>query len=274
VGDTSLSDIEARLTLLEKRVSEIEYFLRSYFPLTIEKLLQLRGLEIARDGKAVELPYQEELFEKFKSYYFRRILHDIFILKKIDKSGIEKLSNKWGSQVYEDIDLFIKYGFVSKQKDGSLIANYQSGYMGTLLEWFIGKFLRDTLHLEVEVNVKLKNLMKGGDIDVVARIGTKLLVIECKESPPNNVPVSEMKAIWERFLLVKPDISILLVDTTLSVKRNILDNLHWITKSDYEKIHEGVYRFSKNLFVINAKRDLLQNLEIAIKDGLNGLRAY
>ncbi len=268
---TDFDDIKTKLDLLESRISEMEHLLDAYFPFSIEKLLEIRGLKVVRTTERKHFFDEDYLFELFKSYYFRRILHDVLTLEVIDSKAIEKLSKKWCDSVTKEFELISRLGFAKKTKDSIFISNYPVSYLGELLEWFIGKFLGDILHLEVMTGARIGGLDNGGDVDVLSRIGTKLITIECKESPPNNVPVSEMQAMLFRKAKIKPDIFIFLIDTTLSVKRNILDNLEWITKSKYRRIHEGIYKFDNNLFVINAKRSLLRNLEIAIREGINEL---
>ena len=268
---TDFDDIKTKLDILESRISEIEHLLDTYFPFSIEKLLEIRGFKIVRTAERKHFYDEDYLFELFKSYYFRRILHDVLTIGTIDSKAIEKLSKKWGDSVTKELELIVNFRFANQTKEGILVSNYSASYMGEMLEWFIGKFLSDILHLEVMTGVRIGGLDNGGDIDVLSRIGTKLIAIECKESPPNNVPVSEMQAMYLRNTKVKPDIFIFLIDTTLSIKRNILDNLEWITKSKYKRIHEGIYKFDNDLFVINAKRSLLHNLEIAIREGVNGL---
>ncbi len=268
---TDFDDIKTKIDILESRISEMEHLLDAYFPFSIEKLLEIRGLEVVRTAEKKYFYQENYLFELFKSYYFRRILHDVLTLEVIDGKAIEKLSKKWGDSVAKELELIAGFGFAKKTKDSIFISNYPVSYLGELLEWFIGKFLGDILHLEVMTGVRIGGLDSGGDVDVLSRIGTKLIAIECKESPPNNVPVSEMQAMLFRKTKIKPDIFIFLIDTTLSINRNILDNLRWITRSKCIRVHEGVYKFDDNLFVVSAKRSLLHNLEITIREGINGL---
>ncbi len=268
---TDFEDIKTKLKILESRMSEMEYLLNAYLPFSIENLLEVRGLKVVRIAEKKYFYDEDYLFELFKSYYFRRIFHDILTLEVIDGKAIEKLSKKWGDSVTKELKLLTMLKFVRRTKEDTFVSNYPVSYLGELLEWFVGKFLGDVLHLEVMMGVKMSGLDNGGDVDLLSRIGTKLIAIECKESPPNNVPVSEMQAILFRKTKIKPDIFIFLIDTTLSVKRNILDNLMWITRSKYRKIHQGVYEFDDKLFIVSAKRSLLRNLEVAIREGINGL---
>jgi len=74
-----------------------------------------------------------------------------------------------------------------------------------------------------------------------------------------------LKSIVKRVESFKPDFFIFVVDTTLSIKRNIIDNISWIIKLNSENLKQGIYKFSESWFVINAKRDLLKNLSFVIK---------
>lgn len=256
-----LKELEFQVELLKKRVSSLEDMLKEYLPLSIDKLLKMRGFDVIRKENNLNLikkEKQEFFYASLKSYYFRRVLRDVLFIKEIGKREKELIEQKWGKVTEDYIDKIKALGILKKEKD-TLVAQIPLGYMGTILEWFICKYLEEELGLEVMLDVKIKNLESGGDIDILSRIGTNLIAIECKESPPNNVPVSELKSIVDRVNFIKPDIFILLIDTTLSIKKNILDNLAWITKTKPKRLKEGVYTFGTEKFIITAKRGLLQN---------------
>ncbi len=195
----------------------------------------------------------------------------MLFLKTVDKKHIDLLIKKWGTGVPDYLLFMERLGIITK-KNGVYIANFPISLIGNLLEWLIGKFLSEELHLETLINVRLKGFENGGDIDIISRIETKLVMIECKESPPNNVPFTELKHICERVNTFKPDIFIFAIDTTLSIKRNITDNLEKICKTNFIKLREGVYKNSATFFVVSSKRDLLQNISFAIIEGTNELR--
>ncbi len=269
-----IKELELQVELLKKRISLLEDMLKEYLPLSINKLLEMRGFNVIRKEDNLDLiekKEQELLYVSLKSYYFRRVLRDILFVKKIGAEEKELIEEKWGKITENYIDKIEVLGIVKKERD-TLVAQIPLGYTGTILEWFIGKYLKEELGLETILDVKLKNLESGGDIDILSRIGTNLIAIECKESPPNNVPVSELKSITNRVNFIKPDVFILLIDTTLSIKKNILDNLMWITKTKSKRLKEGVYTFGAGKFVVTAKRDLLQNIAFCISEGTNGIR--
>jgi len=255
-----------KLEKLELRIARVEKIINKYFPFSIEGILKERGYEIIKEGSFDLLKVGEhpEFFRYLKSYFFRRTIIDLLRLGEIDSESLKSFGKKWGVSVLDYIPILEKTGIITRVGD-KFKSNYTFEYSGVILEWFIAKSLQDNFGLESKFAVKLKNLKSGGDIDIIARIGPKIIMIECKESPPNNIPVSELRSILRRAESFKPDLFILVIDTTLSLKRNIIDNISWISKLSPLSSKQGVYKFSESCFVINAKRDLIKNLSFVIK---------
>jgi len=238
-------------------------------PFSIDKLLKMRRFKAIRKQSTfdfIKTEDQDFFYSLLKSYYFRRVLRDVLFIQKISEADKNLIREKWGKVTDEYIAKIEELGILRK-KNGLLITQFSLSDMGTIFEWFIAKYLSEELSLETMVDVKLKNLEFGGDIDVVARVGTKLIMIECKESPPNNISVAELKSILDRVNYLKPDGFILLIDTTLSIKRNILDNIKWILQDEPQKCREGVfkprneifYRILRSLLISLLKRGIVKN---------------
>ncbi len=258
--------LEFQIKLLKKRISYLEDTLKDYLPFSIDKLLLLRGFKVIRKRETFDLIEKRDqnlFYSLLKSYYFRRVLRDVLFIKKIGEKEKELIQEKWGEVAKNYIAKIETLGIIQK-KNKFLVTQFSLGDMGAILEWFIGEYLHEELDLETITNVKLKNLGPGGDIDVLARIGTKLVMIECKESPPNNISVAELKSIFDRVNYFKPDSFILLIDTTLSIKRNILDNINWILHVESQRLKEGVYQVKNYYYILTAKREILQNLAFTI----------
>ena len=255
-----------KIEKLEVRISRIEKIINKYFPFSIESILKERGYEIIKEGDSDLLKISEhpEFFQHLKSYFFRRTVIDLLRLGEIEEERLKNFGKKWGVSVLNYIPILEKTGIITKVNN-KFKSNYTFEYSGVILEWFIAQSLKDNFGLESKFAVKLKNLRFGGDLDVIALIGPKILMIECKESPPNNIPISELKSILRRAESFKPDFFIFVIDTTLSLKRNIIDNISWISKLSPLSIKQGIYKFSENWFVVNAKRDLLKNLSFVIR---------
>ena len=255
-----------KIEKLESRIAQVEKVINKYFPFSIDTILKEKGYEIIKEGDFNVFPFSNDqvFFENLKGYFFRRTIIDVLKLGEIDRDQLQILEEKWSPSVIDYLPLLEKSRIIRKVGN-KFKSNYTFEYSGVILEWFIAKSLKDSFGLESKFAVKLKNLKSGGDLDVIALIGSKILMIECKESPPNNIPVSELKSIVKRVESFKPDFFIFVVDTTLSIKRNIIDNISWIIKLNSENLKQGIYKFSESWFVINAKRDLLKNLSFVIK---------
>ncbi len=256
---------------MERKVLLLENLLKEYFPFSIEKLVKRKGFEISGHGRKISFPNEEMFFAYLKKYYFRRVLKDTLFFKKLDSEKVRLLSEKWGKEVSNYLRIMEQSGIIIRNGK-YFTTKFSESFSGSLLEWLIGKFLEKEIGLETFVNVRLKGFEHGGDIDIISRLETNLIMIECKESPPNNVPFSELQCICKRANKFNPDIFIFAIDTTLSIKRNIIDNLEKICGTHFLRIKEGVYRGGSSFFIVNTKRDLLQNIFFAIKEGANGIR--
>lgn len=255
-----------RLNLLEKRVSSLEKFIREKLKVSLDSQLALRGLVITESGDPVLVSpdIDKKLYEKLKSYYFRRIVVDILMLGRFRREEAPLYLKRWGEEVETHLKFLEEVGIVA-ESNGDIVSRFSFNYSGLILEWFLSRFLAEEFGIESKYAVRLKNLKYGGDIDVLGVYDYRILMIECKESPPNNVPVSELRLILRRIDSLKPDIFLFVIDTTLSIKRNIVDNMNWILKSEIKELKNGVYAFGKNRFLISAKRDLLKNISFAIR---------
>ncbi|MGB9695467.1 MAG: hypothetical protein ACP5SB_01600 [Caldisericaceae bacterium] len=262
---TGTEGIETELRRISRKVDLLGRFAENS-GVTINDLINVRGFslkETSSTRKFLQRIDTDLLFESLTSYYFRRFLGDALNLGTVDREKTSILISKWGRDCLDFIAKAIEIGIAKKMPYG-LGMKLTVNDFGVMLEWFIAEFLRKSESFEAIFEVHLKNLKDGGDIDILARNKLDLIMIECKESPPNNVPVSELKSIMARVHKIDPDIFILAIDTTLSIQRNILDNINWISHSLPIRLREGVYIFNNNSFVVTAKRDLLKNISFAI----------
>jgi len=259
-----ISQLEKQLRHVSRKVHLLE---NSIAPstLTLDDLISARGYT------SKEWPPKKFfgninlrlLFDSLTSYYFRRFLGDALNMGTVNKEKMALLVSKWGKECPNFVEKIIEIGIAKESRRGFKMTLNVNDF-GVIFEWFIAQFLKKEMSLETAFEVHLKNLKDGGDIDVLARDKLDLIMIECKESPPNNVPVSELKTILARVEKIDPDAFILIIDTTLSIQRNILDNIKWISHAVPIRLREGVYQFDANNFIVTAKRDLLRNISYVI----------
>jgi len=264
---------ENHLIELDKRVRALERKILIYeqsFPMdrfSFENLLRARGITEFSSSpfSLVKVSSQQKLYKSLKSYYFRRFLGDVLNFGSVDRSILSQLKKKWGRQVNSFIETILDTGIAEINK-GTLYSRISVSNYGIILQWFVSQFLKETYGSESLIDVKIRNFKDGGDVDVLSKFGLNLEMFECKSSPPNNIPVSELQVILKRVNAIEPDLFALLIDTTLSIKRNIIDNLRWILHKEPERIREGIYKFDVGSYIISSKRDLLKNVQFVISN--------
>jgi hypothetical protein len=205
----------------------------------------------------------DALEEELNSYYVRRFLSDIFQLRSLSESEVSILLEKW----------HIKKDFLQKLIiNGILVKNGKRYHLNDdlnnfslLISSYLARFLKSEFDIDAILNVKLKQLKDGGDVDILGSFKFNLIMAEIKESPPNNISVRELRLLYRRFESVDPDFFVFIIDTTLSIKRNIIDNLKALFGMDVLRLKEGVYQVSNGSYVITPKRDLLSNVRFVFQ---------
>ena len=240
-------------------------------------LLKERGLNVAySEEMKLVLPknniYFDEYFELLGSYYFRRILSDIIKKKEFNEDFVYKLEEKWGEKaVKKYLPYILKYEIITKQNNKYISNYYDIDNFGDTLEWYIVKILLKEFSIPSISNVRIKGLSIGGDFDIFFLLLGKISYLEIKSSPPNNISIEEIENFIKRVDIINPYVSILFIDTTLNIKRNIIDNMKFLLKrvnrEFYEKnIRNGFYKVSKGIYVFNSKRSFKISFSYVLED--------
>ncbi len=148
---------------------------------------------------------------------------------------------------------------------------------GGTLEWHVARELR-RLGFSVASGVKLGARGVGGDFDVVAAVEGRMIYLELKSSPPKNLSTAEVKAFFDRMLLLRPDIGLFVVDTALRLSDKILPMLlaeigrrRGEVPAAPQRIEHELWAVAPHLFAVNGRRDLMANVRHAIAAGLRAL---
>jgi len=143
---------------------------------------------------------------------------------------------------------------------------------GGLLEWWVGRELGHRLAAQVVTGVRTGAPGLGGDLDVVLALEGKLAYVELKSSPPKHVSREELRAFLARVRSLKPHLSILAVDTALRLGDKVLpDLLRFLPSAAPVRLSRENYRLAPHLYAVNARQDLVENLCLAVADGLRAL---
>ncbi|MCX8094965.1 MAG: hypothetical protein N3D74_02075 [Caldisericia bacterium] len=273
-----IKKLEIEFKNLKENLSKIIYFIdKNYGKEIIFSLLKERGFEVLEiKDKRIIFPkderYFEDYFKNLKSYYFRRILQDTIKKKEFSYDFILKLKEKWGEKVVERyLEKLVKYK-IFKKENFHYISNYiDIDNIGNTLEWYIGEILKKEFSIPVISNIEIKNIKEGGDFDIFFLLLGNLSYLEIKSSPPNNISIEEIENFIRRVVEIGIKVSILFIDTTLNIKRNIIDNMEFLLKRVKKNfigkmIRNGFYKVASGIYVFNSKRSIEESIRIVIDD--------
>jgi hypothetical protein len=149
---------------------------------------------------------------------------------------------------------------------------------GGTLEWYVARELERRFSFEVASGVRLHARGVGGDLDVVATAEGKLAYLELKSSPPKNLSDSEVAAFFDRVYLLRPDLTLFVVDTALRLSDKVLPML--VAELEHRRggatpaprrLERELWALAPHLYAVNGRPDLMTNIGRAIADGWRAL---
>jgi hypothetical protein len=152
-----------------------------------------------------------------------------------------------------------------------------SSFGGTL-EWYVARELARRLGFDVAAGVQFHAPGVGGDLDVVAAAEGKLAYLELKSSPPKNLAAREVAAFFSRVAMLRPDVTLFVVDTALRLRDKVLPML--VAELQYRhggsavvprRIERELWALTPHLYAVNARADLMANIGRALAEGLLAL---
>lgn len=146
---------------------------------------------------------------------------------------------------------------------------------GGTLEWYVGRELRRWLGFDVATGVKFHARGVGGDLDVVAAAEGRLVYLELKSSPPKHLSEGEVSAFLDRVQLVRPDVTLFVVDTALRLSDKVVPMLAAAIArradgrtASPRRLERELFALGPHLYAVNSKPDLMMNIGKAIAEGL------
>jgi hypothetical protein len=249
----------------------------------VENMLRMRGIKIFRKNPTERLffppdlsPfYKNRFYEMMKKYSFRLVLRDM--IKYQDRFRIHDLTRYCSSKVVQGYcDLLGEMGAILKNGKGKFRTRVSPLYsFGPTLEWFTAEMFKREFASPAIYGVSLKKTPSGGDYDVMASWDQRLVYVEVKSSPPKGVEQSEISTFFSRTDDILPDVAILFNDTQLRMKDKLvvmfeeeLGRRHGKeSKTLYpvERLFEELFHVQNHLFIVNSKKDVIENFQICLK---------
>ena len=145
---------------------------------------------------------------------------------------------------------------------------------GPTLEWFIAQMFQREFASSAVYGVSVKKTKSGGDYDVIASWNGRLVYVEVKSSPPKGVELNEISTFFSRTEDLLPEVAILFNDTQLRMKDKLVVMFEEELEKRYgreaktlypvERLIEELFHVQNRIFIINSKKDVLENFQISL----------
>ena len=175
-------------------------------------------------------------------------------------------------------DALVELGIAGRMADGRYQLARRATSFGPTLEWYLARELERRLGFDVVTGVEFHATGIGGDLDVVAAAEGKLVYLELKSSPPKHLADDEVRAFLDRVGLLRPDMTLFVMDTALRLSDKVVPMLHaeltrraGKTVVTPRRIKRELWALTPHLYAVNSKPDLMANIALAIAQGLNAL---
>jgi hypothetical protein len=172
----------------------------------------------------------------------------------------------------------VELGLAERRPRGRYRLLRVASSFGGTLEWYVARELARRFGFEVAAGVQFHAPGVGGDLDVVAAAEGKLAYLELKSSPPKNLAAREVAAFFGRVAMLRPDVTVFVVDTALRLRDKVLPMLvaelqHRRAGSTVtpRRIERELWVLTPHLYAVNARADLMANVGLALAEGLLAL---
>jgi Holliday junction resolvase-like predicted endonuclease len=270
---------------VERLKEELEAFrqelvaLRKNLPVDvpIKNLLKERGLRVFRQNPAEKLLLPPDIppgmktrfYELLRRYSFRLFLRDM--TKKSQGFRIADLVRYVSPEVAEHyVGFLLSVGTIEKKdKKAFRIRNESITSFGPTLEWFVAEVFKREFASPAIYGVHFKNTRSGGDFDVIARWGRRLVYVEVKSSPPRGIEINEISAFFSRIDDLIPDAALFFNDTQLRMKDKLvvlfqeeLENRfgpHASQTHPVLRLVDELFHVHDRIFIVNSRKDVVHN---------------
>jgi hypothetical protein len=280
-----LQEIQSLKKKVQKLTQEIESFKASSVqdPSSVEKMLRMRGIKVFRKNPTERLFFppdfslsdKDRFYGMMKKYSFRLVLRDM--VKYQDRFRIGDLTHYCSHKVAQGYcNLLLEMGAIIRNAKGTYRTRVSPLYsFGPTLEWFIAEMFKREFASPAMYGVSVKNTPSGGDYDVIAAWNQRLVYVEVKSSPPKGIEQNEISTFFSRMDDILPDAALLFNDTQLRMKDKLVVMFEEELERRYEKdsktlypverLIEELFHVQNRIFIVNSKKDVVENFQICLK---------
>ena len=148
----------------------------------------------------------------------------------------------------------------------SMLVTGGAGFIGSN---FINHFMAGNPECRV---VNLDILTYAGNLKNLAAVEGKLVYLELKSGPPKHLMAAEVSAFLRRLRALRPHLSIFALDTALRLADKVLPMLtEAVGRAEPRRLRRDVWCVAPGLYAASARADLVENLCLAVADGLASL---
>ncbi|HYD42486.1 MAG TPA: hypothetical protein VEB43_16790 [Anaeromyxobacter sp.] len=212
-----------------------------------------------------------ELADRLSHYAFRLFLRGAILAGGPFRPGdaTRYLSAPQAARMAAEL---VRLGLAAPAGAGRFRLVHPAANFGGTLEWWVGRELGRRLHAEVVTGVRSGASGVGGDLDVVLALEGKLVYVELKSSPPKHVSREELRAFVARVRALRPHLAVLAIDTALRLRDKVLPDLvRVLPGAAPARLQRENYRLLPHVYAVNARQDLIENVCLALADGLRGM---
>lgn len=161
----------------------------------------------------------QAFFERFGDNTFRKLLSALFSRPRTFEELKLGCSNE---DILKDHLIFMQEQEIAVCEHNIWIKapQYESvGGIGTTLEWYVAEWFRSKLKAPARHGVTIEGVADGGDLDVIAFINGKTVMVECKSGIPANINEAQLELFLRRAADFNPTIALLLIATDSNIDK-------------------------------------------------------
>jgi Holliday junction resolvase len=221
----------------------------------------------------LDAPAVERVAARLAHYAFRLFLRGAILAPGAFRpaDATRYLDASQARRMAEDL---VELGLAARAGRGRYRLARPARSFGGTLEWWVARELARRLGFDAVAGVKSGARGVGGDLDVVAAAEGKLVYVELKSSPPKHVAAEEVAAFARRARALRADVTVFAVDTALRLSDRVLPMLSAelaLAGQPGRCLSRENWIVAPHVYAVNARQDLIENVGVAIADGLLSL---